>query len=555
MKPVRSFLLAAAPMAMALALAGCGRNQAQTQQNANPAASLPPLPASLPLSAVPPAGPIAHAPRVNALPRARPLDYGYVPPDQDYAWIDRADTLFDTIGDAPPDYGFDYDGVEPWGWETADGYEVVAEPIDDGYRYYYYDPGDDTPFFVRDPYYGYGYGDGRLVAVYSGGRLLGRAEAARQSEAAARYWARAQALRRADQAVGRRPVSAPLWARQQPYVVQAHRQWAQARAQDPAWRQWRARQPNGPAMARLQAERQLRAGAAQRFATWQRRGLSGPAPRLYPAASVRRPSEPIMRPGAPTLFGPGAQRRTVTAAAPLPRVQASPVLARQAALAQAQQARARQAQAAQAQAAQTARVAAVRTAQTRQVQLRAQDQAQRAALAQRSAQAARTAAIRQQGQARVAQARVRQQAAVQVRARQQAVAAQAHVRQQAAVQARTRQQAAVQVRVRQQAVAAQARVRRQDMVQARVRQQAVASQARARQQAAVQVRARQQAVATQVRARQAAVQVRAVQVRAQAQARVAAVRARPAPAARAPAPRAPAPHAAPHAAQRREHGG
>ncbi|HEX5184958.1 MAG TPA: hypothetical protein VFW19_17605, partial [Allosphingosinicella sp.] len=439
MKRVRSALLAAAPVALALALAGCSRHEAQTEQNANPAASLPPLPASLPLSSAPaPAGPVARAPRVAALPRARPIDYGYVPPDEDYAWIDRADTLFDTIGDAPPDYGFDYDGVEPWGWETADGYEVVAEPIDDGYRYYYYDPGEDTPFLVRDPYYSYGYGDGRLVAVYSGGRLLGRAEAARQAEAASRYWARAQALRRADRAGARRPVSAALWARQQPYVVQAHRQWAQARARDAAWQQWRSRQANNAAMARFQAERQLRAGAAQRFATWQRRGLSGPAPRLYPAAAVRHPSEPIMRPGRPTLFGPRTQRPAV-AAAPLPRVQTSPVLARQAALAQAQQARARQAQvqAAQLRAARTARVDAARTAQARQAQLRARNQAQ--VQAQRTAQAARTAAVRQQAQARVAQVRARQQAAVQARTRQQAVAAQALVRRQAAVQARARQ--------------------------------------------------------------------------------------------------------------------
>ncbi len=332
----KALLTAAAPVAIVLVLAGCGRNQAQTSQNAYPATTLPPLPASLPLSSAPPSGPIQLAPPVAELPRARPLQYGYVPPDEDYAWIDRADLLFDTLDDAPPDYGFYYDGCDPWAWETADGYEVVAEPIYDGYRYYYYEPGAYEPFLVRDPYYSYGYGDGRLVAVYAGGRLLGQGEAARQAEAASRYWARGQALRRADQPGDRHPVSAPLWAQRRPFVAQARQQWDQARAQDPAWRQYRARQPSGPAMAQLHAERQLRAGAAQRFAQWQRRGMGGSAPRLYPAAAVRRSSEPIMRPERPTLFAPPRARRVAAAQAPaFPRVRAAPTLAGRAALAQA----------------------------------------------------------------------------------------------------------------------------------------------------------------------------------------------------------------------------
>jgi hypothetical protein len=324
----KALLMAAAPVAIALTLAGCGRNQAQTSQTAAPAILLPPLPAALPLSSAPPAGPIVRAPRVAELPPARPIGYGYVPPDEDYAWIDRADMLFDTFGDAPPDYGFDYDGVDPWAWETVDGYEVVAEPIDDGYRYYYYDPGDEDPFLVSDPYYSYGYGDGRLVAVYAGGQLLGQAEAARQAEAASRYWARGQALRRADQAVDRHPVSAELWAQQRPVVAQARQRWDQIRAQAPAWQHYRASRPNGPAVARLQAERQLRAGAAQRFAQWQRRGMSGAAPRLYPASATRRSAEPIMRPEQPTLFAAPRARRMAAAPAPaLPRVQAAPTLA------------------------------------------------------------------------------------------------------------------------------------------------------------------------------------------------------------------------------------
>ena len=114
--------------------------------------------------------------------------------------------LLDTIGDAPPDYAFDYDGVEPWAWETADRYDIYAEPIDDGWRYYYYAPGAIEPFLVRDPAYSYGYRNGRVVAVYGGdGRYLDRVAALRQAEAAARYFARAGALRAAarDQSAAR----------------------------------------------------------------------------------------------------------------------------------------------------------------------------------------------------------------------------------------------------------------------------------------------------------------------------------------------------------------
>ncbi len=119
---------------------------------------------------------------------ARPLGEAEALHDDRYAWIDRADWISDTIGDAPPDYYFDYDGVEPFVWETGGDYLTHAEPIDDGYRYYYYEPGADYPYIGRDPYYSYGYRDGRIASVYDRqGRYLAAAEAQRQAEAASRY--------------------------------------------------------------------------------------------------------------------------------------------------------------------------------------------------------------------------------------------------------------------------------------------------------------------------------------------------------------------------------
>jgi hypothetical protein len=308
-------LAAAAPLALALALSACNRAPAPAAHQANvDAATLPPLPASLPLSAAPVSGPIAVAPALAELPRARPLDYGFVPDGRDYAWIDRADMLFDTIGDAPPDYGFDYDGTEPWAWETADGYAILSEPVFDGYRTYYYEPGAADPFLVRDADYSYGYGEGRLVAVYRGGRLLGRAEAIRRAEAAARYFDRARVLRNADRAVDRRPVAALRWARQRPAFDTARAAWTNAREREPAWRDWRARQPDGPGRQRLQAEQQVRAVAAQRFAAWQGGGFRGPVPRLASAEAARR-----------AIAASPIRARPLVASAPSPRAEAARV--------------------------------------------------------------------------------------------------------------------------------------------------------------------------------------------------------------------------------------
>jgi len=189
-------------LALTAALAGCSPSSQQQALLGNSATqattpSLAPLPAALPVAATGLDAPIRPAPPLERLPRAQPLAWG-APPSRTagYAWIDRAYTLTDAVADAPPDYRFDYDGVEPWGWQTGDGYQVYAEPIDAGYRYYYYQPGDNYPFLVRDPRYSYGYQAGRVVAVYDAdGRYLDPWRARAEADAAARYYERARALR------------------------------------------------------------------------------------------------------------------------------------------------------------------------------------------------------------------------------------------------------------------------------------------------------------------------------------------------------------------------
>src|SRR3546814_3268294 len=69
----------------------------------------------------------------------------------------------------------------------------IFEPIDDGYRTYYYQPGAAEPYFIRDPYYGYGYSGGTIAVIYGpDGRALDRARWAQQRRAASRYYARAR---------------------------------------------------------------------------------------------------------------------------------------------------------------------------------------------------------------------------------------------------------------------------------------------------------------------------------------------------------------------------
>jgi hypothetical protein len=114
--------------------------------------------------------PIAPAPAASALPPAPPVQVGRLSDPQDtYAYADEADSENNAFGDAPPDYTVDYGGTQPWIWRGDDQSERVAEPLPSGgYRYYYYQPGAQYPYLVRDPEYSYGY-DSRLAA----GRLPG----------------------------------------------------------------------------------------------------------------------------------------------------------------------------------------------------------------------------------------------------------------------------------------------------------------------------------------------------------------------------------------------
>lgn len=247
-----------------------------------------PLPQAVPMQAADessysPAPSFDYAPQSAGTAYA-PLDASYYasnPSSSDYALLALAASLGGMLGDAPPDYAFAYDGVQPWAWQTGNGYARYAEPVAGGYRYYYYAPHADRPFLVRDPYYSYGYRNGGLAVIYDrDGRVVDAQRAQRERQAAQTYYARAERLYRAAQHDRHEGVSAPRWQRQQAEIAREQQQWNEARRQRPAWQRWDAH--NEPRLKRDWAsEAVVRRQAATSFANWHKANFRTPPPRPY----------------------------------------------------------------------------------------------------------------------------------------------------------------------------------------------------------------------------------------------------------------------------------
>jgi len=215
---------------------------------------------------------------VPAAGAPQPYDVGVAPPpagfsgraaprgpyDDGYGYAERAYELDRTFYESAPDYGFVYDGVEPWVWESDDDWLMYAEPLAVGFRYYYYQPGADYPYFVRDPDYAYGYDHGRLTTIYDGrGRLLPATYLRARADRADRYRDRAHALREA--AARRRiPVAEDRWRERRPAVVASQSRWIQAAERQPDWKRYRASHDRG-GEARVEVERERRASRPERL--------------------------------------------------------------------------------------------------------------------------------------------------------------------------------------------------------------------------------------------------------------------------------------------------
>jgi len=465
-------------------LAACGQGTSTTAgANAidNTLADAPPPATALPL-ATGAAPAYTPAPPASALPPAPRARLGRVPPSDQYAYLNEAYDFSQSLADAPPDYGFDYQGEQPWVWQSPDGYYRVAERLPMGVRYFYYAPGASTPYFVQDPHYSYAYSQGYLAAVYGpNGELVPEDVEAQQAEAAGLYLAWAAGLYEAARHREHVPVSQTYWdsGRQAVYADQSR--WSAAQHQNPAWASYS--QAHQDDQAHWAAQRYVRAAEAARFA----QAVNDPAA-LAHAQRVAVEASSVAQAHGERLPGPApeggfAHREGAAPAGPaaaaavglaaaqhqqgLQRPSQAPEPARAPYQAQDQaQIQARAGLQAQAQ-----RQAEQQAAAQAGAQARAQQEAQATASRQAAAQAAQA----REGQAREAQTREAQAREAQARegqARQaQAQAAQANAGQARQAQLRD-QQAAAAARQSQAAEAAQRAAA--ERAQAQARSQAVA---------------------------------------------------------------------------------
>jgi hypothetical protein len=297
------------------ALAACNQN-GQATSAPTPTAALP-----LEVTATTPTA-IAPAPTVSNLPPAPPVRVGRLSdPDDTYAYADEADAENDGFGDAPPDYGFDYGGTQPWVWYGDDRSERVGEPLPGGgYRYYYYQPGAQYPYLVRDPDYTYGYDSGVLVVVYDRyGEAMPAAAYDRRIDAASRILARATALYAASQHQQHQAVVAANWEARQNRIAADNAAWQRGQQQQSGWAAYHA--AHAPQeQAQWGQERFRREAEAARFA--QATNHPEVAQRDWQAAQQAH----AQAPAAPGILGlhPSGPKPPATAAA-APTAPAGPV--------------------------------------------------------------------------------------------------------------------------------------------------------------------------------------------------------------------------------------
>lgn len=493
------------------ALAACNKPAQGLVTVAPPPGALTPIAMSAPL---------VDAPTVQALPaapRARVARVATRP--QGYAFADRAYAMSDAFADAPPDYAYDYGGVRPWVWRAYDGAECIAEAVPGGERIYYYEPGADSPFFIEDPGYGYGFEDGALVSVYdSYGDELPYAYAEDQSEWAGRYLARAYALYGASRQAQRYAVAEQNWQARRGYLDAQRQAWGQQLTQNADWQAYH--QQYYPAVqAHYAPERRQRlawaarvdqlnhnpARAQQEFAAAQGAHQALAAQRAGQQAFPRQ-QQAFAQQQAEARQRMFAQQRAMGRQQGFAQQQA---IARQQAFAQRQAMSRQQAFAAQrqsrfaqqrAQQQAMARQAAVAQQQRRGQLFAQQQRAQRAAMARQQAMTRQAASVRAEAGRRAQLMAERQQAGRAAMAQRQAAAQQGRAemaeRQAAAQQARFAAQ-----RADQQQAALRAEGQRRAQMAA---QQQVAARAAAQQRQAVVQAQAQAARAAQQRSAQAA---------------------------------------------------
>lgn len=234
---------------------------------------------------------------------------------EDYAWIDRADALWDVIGDSPPDFAFRFGDAEPWAWQTGDGHVIIVEEVAEGIRSYYFEPRSDAPFLAVEPGMSFGFEDGDVAMVYgSDGTALPEAEGMARTDEGAALLDRARQLKRAMRPQALEPVDTGAWIDSSLYLGGFLDLWHQGFAQTrPEWRRDRQKQWSSDWGHRLEAERLRRRTLTDRFRRWLEGGFEGAAPARWRRPGDARPGQPPRqgirpRPERPIAGQPGAGR-------------------------------------------------------------------------------------------------------------------------------------------------------------------------------------------------------------------------------------------------------
>ncbi|HZC37146.1 MAG TPA: hypothetical protein VE221_00560, partial [Sphingomicrobium sp.] len=419
--------------------AACNRQPAPSP---TAAPTVAPPAAALPLAAA--ASPAAPAPPVAALPPPpSQIAYAPQPASQGYQYIDQAYAMGTAFADTPPDYAVDYQGTRPWIWRAGNGAYRIVERLPQGERDYYYYPGQDQPFLVRDPNYSYAYDNGALAAVYGpdGAEIHGPA-AARRADEASRYLYRARDLRRAAQDQPRQSAYAANWAKRRNDLQSEKLAWQQQQASNADWRAWHD-QHGADEARQWRQEQDQRAAYAAAIGVAATSLARTAAPQPNPAEVARRQASYFSKWDAAHGRAPAARAiasRAGAGGAVKTPVVAPPVAAKgalapapraanvQLAQAKAAQAKAAQANAAQAKAAQAAHAqqlaAAAKQRQAAAVQAKAAQTAHAQQLAAQAKQRDAEAAQARAAQAKTARAKAAQSKAAQAKAAQAAHAQQ-----------------------------------------------------------------------------------------------------------------------------------